>query len=153
MDANKEKIERLLTEAKNFCVLNGTKFTKLRRLILETLILSSGPLKAYDLIESLREKGFRLSPSTVYRILEFFIQNGLVHRVDTLNAFVACSDAPSHRHNPLFLVCPDCQETNEINDESLYTTIFNRLGALGFPVEGGSVEVRGLCNKCANKKK
>jgi Fur family zinc uptake transcriptional regulator len=145
-------VKTLLDEAESFCAAQGTQLTQLRRLVLEALITAPGPVKAYDLIETLRARGHRLTPATVYRILEFFLQNGLVHRVNALNAFVACSDAclPA-RHTPLIVVCPDCQTTMEINDEGLYASIFNRLEDLGLEIKGGTVEVRGICRKCSDR--
>ena len=148
MDASQEHIDKLLEEAEALCRIEGTQLTKLRRQVLETLIRAPGPVKAYDLIESLKSQGRRLTPSSIYRTLEFFLQNGLVHRVSTLNAYVACADHKSH-HNPVILVCPDCQATTEINDDGLYATIFSRLNSLGFFAKEGSVEVRGLCKKCS----
>lgn len=140
-----------MDEASSYCSAQGTQLTQLRRLVLETLLTAPGPVKAYDLIETLRSKGHRLTPATVYRILEFFLQNGLVHRINALNAFVACTDSHSSSHTPLIVFCPGCQTTMEINDEGLYTSIFNRLGALGFEIKDGTgtVEVRGVCSKCA----
>ncbi|MDR2612674.1 MAG: transcriptional repressor [Deltaproteobacteria bacterium] len=151
MEKDYNRLNKLLDEAESLCAAQGTQLTQLRRLVLETLLTATGPVKAYDLIDTLRAKGHKLTPATVYRILEFFLQNGLVHRVNALNAFVACSDSHLPAHNPLILVCPGCQTTTEINDEGLYTTIFNRLGALGFEIKDGTVEVRGVCRKCAKE--
>jgi Fur family zinc uptake transcriptional regulator len=151
MHKEEDRLKRLLDEAESLCAAQGSQFTQLRRLVLEELLAAPGPVKAYDLIDSLRSRGHKLTPATVYRILEFFLQNGLVHRVNALNAFVACSDSHLPAHNPLILVCPGCQTTTEINDEGLYSTIFTRLGALGFEIKDGSVEVRGVCRKCAEK--
>ena len=148
MGLSQENIEKLLSEAEALCRIEGTQLTKLRRQVLETLIRAPGPVKAYDLIESLKSQGRRLTPSSIYRTLEFFLQNGLVHRVSTLNAYVACAGHKSH-HNPVILVCPDCQSTTEVNDDGLYSSIFSHLNTLGFFAKDGSVEVRGLCKKCA----
>ncbi|MDR2340132.1 MAG: transcriptional repressor [Deltaproteobacteria bacterium] len=148
MNLNKRQVDKFMAEAEKLCQLEGTQLTELRRMILERLIKAPGPVKAYDLIDSLRVKGRRITPSSVYRSLEFFIQIGLVHRVNALNAFVVCNDHGSH-HNPVILVCPDCQATTEINDEGLYTSIFNHMGAQAFFGKDGSVEIRGLCKKCA----
>ncbi|MDR2199611.1 MAG: transcriptional repressor [Deltaproteobacteria bacterium] len=147
MDDVQKQVEALLSEAEAVCRREGTQFTRLRRLILETLARSPGPVKAYDLLESLKEKGRRLTPSSVYRTLEFFIRKGLVHRVSSLNSYVACADGGS-LHNPVLLVCPDCQAITEINDEALNYSIFSRLNRLGFSARMASVEVTGLCEKC-----
>ncbi|MDR2351599.1 MAG: transcriptional repressor, partial [Deltaproteobacteria bacterium] len=136
MAINQKHVEKFLSEAEILCKVEGATFTSLRRRVLETLIKAPGPMKAYDLIESLRTKGRRLTPSSIYRTLEFFMNKGLVHRVNALNAFVACTDHKSH-HNPVILVCPDCQATTEVNDEGLYTSIFNHLNALDFFAKEG----------------
>ncbi|MDR3153107.1 MAG: transcriptional repressor [Deltaproteobacteria bacterium] len=143
-----QRLKRLLDEAESYCAAQGAQLTHLRRLVLEALMTATGPVKAYDLMDSLRAKGHRLTPATVYRILEFLLHNGLVHRVNAINAFVACSDRHRSAHNPVIVVCPGCQTTLEINDEGLYTSIFNRLGALGFDIKDGAIEVRGVCRKC-----
>ncbi|MDR2349709.1 MAG: transcriptional repressor [Deltaproteobacteria bacterium] len=144
------KPEWLMAEAEHYCSAQGTQLTSLRRLVLETLIKARGPVKAYDLLEVLRELGHRLTPSTVYRILDFFLRGGLVHKVNALNAYVACRCEPqAHRHGPVILVCPDCRTTTEINDRHLNESIFERLGVLGFKIKTVSVEVRGVCPKCA----
>ncbi|MDR2406315.1 MAG: transcriptional repressor [Deltaproteobacteria bacterium] len=150
MTVTQKYVDKVLGEAERLCKIEGSTLTKLRRRVLETLIKAPGPVKAYDLIESLKTNGRSLTPSSIYRTLEFFIQTGLVHRVNSLNAFVACTDHKSH-HNPVILVCPSCQATAEVNDEGLYTSIFNRLNAMDFFAKEGSVEVRGLCKKCAKE--
>jgi Fur family zinc uptake transcriptional regulator len=117
--------------------------------VLETLIKADGPLKAYDLMEILRDQGHRLTASTIYRILDFFLQGGLVHRVNTLNAFVACKGESQEHHGPLILVCPECETTMEINDPDLNEKIFSRLGVLGYTVKTGSIEMRAVCPNCS----
>ncbi|MDR2459417.1 MAG: transcriptional repressor [Deltaproteobacteria bacterium] len=149
MHSQNENLARLISEAERYCAVQGTQLTQLRRLILETLAKAPGPMKAYDIIETLHQSGQRLTPSTVYRILDFFLQGGLVHRVNTLNAFVACTCAPEQEHSPLILVCPECQSTMEIDDDDLHDSIFSRLGALGYSVKGSSIEIQGVCPKCS----
>ncbi|MDR2612676.1 MAG: transcriptional repressor [Deltaproteobacteria bacterium] len=143
---------RLLEQAERLCVALGTPLTSTRRLILEELLNSPGPVKAYDLMDSLRARGHRLNPTTVYRILDFLLRHGLAHRVESLNSFVACRGCGiTGPHLPFIVVCPDCRAATEINDERLRETVFGRLGILGFKIRNGTVEVRGVCRKCAEK--
>jgi Fur family zinc uptake transcriptional regulator len=144
-----DKKDKLIHEAEQYCSSQGTQFTHLRRLVLETLIKAQGPLKAYDLLEILRDHGHRLTPSTIYRILDFFLQGGLVHRVNALNAFVACRGESLEHHGPLILVCPECQTTKEINDSDLNEMIFSRLADLGYSITAGSIEMRAVCPDCS----
>ncbi|MDR1577199.1 MAG: transcriptional repressor [Deltaproteobacteria bacterium] len=128
--------------------LENITMTKLRRLILDILLQAQEPVKAYDLLERAREKGHRLTASTIYRILDYLEASGLIHRVSSLNAFLACVEG-RQAHHPLIVVCPQCQKTQEVNDEILSKSIFQRLNALGLNISTGSVEIRGLCPQCA----
>ncbi|MDR1086242.1 MAG: transcriptional repressor [Deltaproteobacteria bacterium] len=125
-------------------------FTRLRRLVLEILVQAAGPVKAYDLLEKLRDRSQRLTPSTVYRILDYLENHGLIHRVDALNAYLACTGQP-HSHHPLIVVCSGCQKTREINDQDLYQSIFRKLEALGLTLTSGSIEIKGVCDRCAQE--
>jgi Fur family zinc uptake transcriptional regulator len=116
------------------------------------LVLAEKPLKAYAIIDEARDLGLRLTASSVYRVLDFLIDCGLAHKVNSLNAFVACPEGPGdENHRPVLLVCPDCQKTMEINDSSLTSELIKLLGTLGFSLDVGAVEVSGLCRGCAIK--
>jgi Fur family zinc uptake transcriptional regulator len=134
------------------CEAKGGQLTNLRRLLMGILLRAGKPVKAYDLIEESARLGRRLTPATVYRVLEFLMGYGLVHRVNALNAFVACTDT-DHRlgHQPLLLVCPSCRQTTEINDPDLAVMVFGKLNDLGHALKGGSIEVHGRCQLCADK--
>jgi Fur family zinc uptake transcriptional regulator len=123
--------------------------TRLRSLVLEILTGAKEPVKAYDLLEIVRQKGLRLTPSTVYRILDFLEGHGLIHRVNSLAAYVACAEGAAECH-ALIVVCAGCQKTTEIFDRELYRSIFQRLAELGLAWSGGSVEIQGLCPECAD---
>jgi Fur family zinc uptake transcriptional regulator len=122
--------------------------TKLRRLILEVLVQAGEPVKAYDILELVRQRGLRLTPSTVYRVLDFLENQNLIHRVNSLNAFVACAEGQAQCHN-FIVVCSSCLKTTEVCDQELYQSIFRRLGDLGLALKGGRVEIQGLCPRCA----
>ncbi|MDR1395066.1 MAG: transcriptional repressor, partial [Deltaproteobacteria bacterium] len=104
-----------------------TPLTRLRQLVLECLTEAAEPIKAYDLLEMLRRKGTRMTPSSAYRILDFLETSGLIHRVNALNAYLACNAGPSQAHQPLIVVCSGCQKTVELNDQKLCQSIFQRL--------------------------
>ncbi|MDR1607609.1 MAG: transcriptional repressor [Deltaproteobacteria bacterium] len=124
------------------------KLTRLRRLILDILLGAQEPVKAYDILELARERGQRLTASSVYRVLEYLEAQGLIHRVNALNAYMACLEGPQ-KHNPLIVICSRCQKTQEIFDETLANSIFQRLSSLGLGLSAASVEIRGLCPQCA----
>jgi Fur family zinc uptake transcriptional regulator len=145
-------VEQTLDRLAGRCSAKGAQLTELRRLVMGSLLTAGKPVKAYDLVEETGRAGRRLTPSTIYRVLDFLQENGLVHKVNALNAYVACTDHGGHsEHRPLLLVCRDCQSTTEINDPDLGGAFFNRLASLGFKTAGGSIEVRGQCPACAGK--
>jgi Fur family zinc uptake transcriptional regulator len=137
-----------LREAEGICIRNGVRLTKLRHAILELLLTAGRPIKAYDIIEQMREKGERLTPATVYRIMDFLLQYGLVHRVNSLNAFVSCTGNHAAKHTALMFVCSECKQTEELEDQHLYEAMRAKLGALGLSLSDNCIEVQGTCRSC-----
>ncbi|MDR3204723.1 MAG: transcriptional repressor [Deltaproteobacteria bacterium] len=147
-----EALASLNERVARYLAIKGEKLTRLRYHILSILVLANKPLKGYAIVELARERGWSLSPASVYRTLNFFIECGLVHKVNSLNAFVAClENLDGQGHNAVLLVCPDCHKTLEINDRLLTAELFKRLSALGFSIDFGAVEVSGMCQECAAK--
>ncbi|MDR0356559.1 MAG: transcriptional repressor [Deltaproteobacteria bacterium] len=147
-----DAIEKTLRRLGEHCSQKGGQLTDIRRLILGLLLKTGQPVKAYDLIEEAGRLGRKMTPTTIYRALDFLIDNGLVHKVNALNAYVACTEQSVPLvHEPLLLVCPDCRKTSEINDPDLMDSIFAKLESLGFSISGGSIEVHGQCRSCSSK--
>lgn len=152
MIARKWSVEKKLDLLEDRGAASGYAPTRLRRLILRLLLEAKGPLKAYDMVDKAWERGDKLTPATVYRVLEHLKAAGLVHKVNSLNSYVVCSDHGTEAdHHPLLLVCPDCRKATEINDSDLSDALFARLNALGHHVASGSVEIHGVCDACAAK--
>jgi Fur family zinc uptake transcriptional regulator len=135
------------------CAQNGGQLTSLRRFILGILVNQGKPLKAYSLLEEARLLGRRLTPTSVYRVLDYLMKKGLIHKINALNAYVVCTETHDGQsfHQPLMLVCPDCQKATEINDQELLAPLFAKLDALGYRVGGGAIEVHGQCRLCSEK--
>jgi len=109
---------------------------------------SHKPLGAYDILGVLSEQdGRRAAPPTVYRALDFLLENGLVHRISSLNAFVGCNH-PEHAHQGQFLICRECHAAIELEQKSISDAIIKSSADVGFQVEGQTVEVVGLCSGC-----
>lgn len=118
--------------------------------VLALLAKSSKPLSAYDILDKLRRFGIK-APPTVYRALESLVERGLVHRIESLNAFVACHD-DAHGNDAKFAVCRGCGTATEIHDHKL-TDLIHALGKkLKFHIEREMLELLGLCNACEQKK-
>lgn len=138
-------IQYALKAAAEVCAERGTRLTDLRRRVLELIWSGHAAVKAYDLLAML---GAGTKPPTVYRALEFLVDNGLVHRIESLNAFVGCA-APEEAHQGNFLICNSCGFVEEIDDPDLRHAIVDRARAAGFAPERLTVEVLGRCQDCA----
>ena len=127
------------------------RLTPLRRMVLAYLQHAQEPVKAYDILDALRGKSSKaLTPASVYRTLEFLLNQGLVHKIGSLNAFVACAQACQEPHAPVFmLVCPGCRKSREVDNPTLYETIFSTMQQQGFQLQGDTVELTGICPQCA----
>ena len=141
-------VHSALSEADVLCAQKGLRLTALRRRVLERVWQSNKPLGAYDILAVLSEQdGRRAAPPTVYRALDFLLENGLVHRISSLNAFIGCSH-PEHAHQGQFLICRTCHAAIELEQKTISDAIISSARDVGFTVEGQTVEVLGLCSGC-----
>lgn len=128
----------------------GLRLTPVRRRTLELLLQSGAAMGAYDLLGTLSAEGLGKTPVSVYRALDFLVENGLAHKIEGLNAFVACGhpeEGPDHA--PAFLVCRDCRHVEEAHLSPGSTGIGKAAKSAGFAVETVVVEALGLCENCA----
>jgi len=141
-------VHSALAEADAICVRQGLRLPALRKRVLELVWQRPQPLGAYDILAVLSEQdGRRAAPPTVYRALDFLLENGLVHRIASLNAFIGCSH-PEHAHQGQFLICRECHIAIELEQDSISGAIIASANAVGFKVETQTVEVVGLCGNC-----
>jgi Fur family zinc uptake transcriptional regulator len=138
------------------CVARGVQFTELRRQVLQLVLESPQPIGAYALLDRLRAARPGAAPPTVYRALDFLQDQGLVHRVERLNAFVGCAGPEAHHscghghdHPHQFLICGRCGATAEICDDRVAVAVQEAARAAGFSARRTTVEIEGLCAACA----
>ncbi len=123
--------------------------TKNQSLVFGALSRAEGPLSAYTILDQLRDDGFR-APLQVYRALDKLVETGMVHRLESLNAFVACSHPGCDSHQTIaFAICETCGKVTEISDEALEARLRELAGESGFTVKRAVVELRGVCTGCA----
>jgi Fur family zinc uptake transcriptional regulator len=137
-----------LSTAERLCALRGARLTPLRRRVLELVWRSHDPVGAYAILGALRNERRAAAPPTVYRALEFLTEQGLVHRIESLNAYLGCAD-PEHGHATQFLICARCGAASELHDRRVHGAIGEDARALGFKVRNVVVEAIGLCPNCA----
>jgi len=140
-------VDDALAAAERQCAARGARLTEQRRRVLELIWKSHAPVGAYTLLDRLREEGVRAQPPTVYRALEFLVENGLIHRIESLNAYIGCAE-PTESHVGQFLICTGCHSAAELDDSDISTAIAARAQAVGFSVGRATVEIAGLCPNC-----
>jgi Fur family zinc uptake transcriptional regulator len=123
--------------------------TRNQELVLGTLAHSDAPLSAYDILDRLRDDGLR-APLQVYRALEKLTERGLAHRLESLNAFVACTDARCHRTGTIaFAICDNCGRVEEFADRQVDARLAEWGSRTGFRATRTTIELRGVCAGCA----
>lgn len=129
------------------CAADGLSLTPVRRRVLEILLQRHQALGAYDILDVLRDEGLGSQPPVVYRALDFLTQHGFAHRIEGLNAFIACHH-PGRRHAPAFLICRICKAVAEAPADPVRAAVADTAAAAGFNVERTVIEVEGICPNC-----
>lgn len=145
--------ERLL-EAKAHCEAQGVRFTPLREEVYALILASDKPVGAYDLISALQlsrqESGAtskNIAPPTIYRSLDFLLNEGLIHQLSSLNAYVPCCH-PRSKHAAAFLICQSCQKVEECSNLPVDGIISFAKDDARFAVEHTVIELKGVCRDC-----
>lgn len=144
---------KAMSFARQLCLSKKLRFTRIRHDILEALWRHDAPMKAYDLQDYMqRVYGQKINPPTIYRTLEFLHENGLIHRIESLNAFAACHDNLDY-HEGQFVICTRCGHVEEIHEDDLMSQLGQRLEARGFTLREQMVELRVDCLRqlCPNQ--
>lgn len=141
-----------LNNAEDLCRREGTKLTPGRRRVLEILAEEGRPLGAYDLIEKIATTtGKHPAPISIYRALDFLLENGLVHRLASRNAFLACAHGHRHEEPVVFLICETCGSVTEATSKALHREIAALGAKSGFTPHSQVLELTGLCGACKEK--
>ncbi|UUV08238.1 MULTISPECIES: Fur family transcriptional regulator [Ruegeria] len=143
-------VKTALLSAEARCKGEGLRLTPVRRKVLEMLLQEHRALGAYAILDRLREEGFGSQPPVAYRALDFLVQNGFVHKIERLNAFVACSH-PGASHSPAFMICRKCDAVAEAQSAPAKGVLGAAARAAGFEIERTVVEAEGLCPDCTEK--
>ncbi len=138
-----------LQRAETMCRQKKLQFTSVRRRVLEILLEDHRALGAYDILAVLARDGLSAQPPVAYRALDFLVQHGLAHRIERLNAYMACAQ-PDHEHVPAFLVCRACKTVAEAPTDIARGRLGRAARDSGFAIERIAVEAEGLCPTCAD---
>ncbi len=148
-----------LERAEALCQTRGVQLTPLRRDVLRLVLEAEAPIGAYALLDQLKASRAKAAPPTVYRALDFLLEQGLIHRLERLNAFMGCAEAleghgahhdHAHDHPHQFLICRGCGATREISDHAVAEAISAAAAKAGFSAARSTVEIEGYCGKCGD---
>ena len=133
----------------SFCKQLNVKMTRLRQSILSILWHSSKPLKAYDILEKLKETQENAKPPTVYRVLDYLVAEGIIHKLPSIQSYTLCCHPNEHHHSAdILMICHDCLNVTEIHDPIMHAVIEKISSENKFSTKNDSIEIRGLCAKC-----
>jgi len=136
-----------LSHAEKLCATRAQRLTPIRRHVLEALLASHQPLGAYEIIERLADDR-PPAPITVYRALDFLRENGLVHRIESRNAFVACVHNHLDKDLVVFLICEHCGAVGEAPGAGVVDALKASSRAVGFTPKSPVIEIAGICWYC-----
>ena len=140
-------IKSSLEKAQQVCNESGARLTPIRKKVLELILQSHKPIKAYDLLAQLSNEDHLEKPPTVYRALDFLLENHLIHKIESSNSYIGCE----FKHRQLdskFLVCDECHEVKEIHEPNLNKSLLEAGNKEGFTINQTNVEIHGICAEC-----
>ncbi len=140
-------IDSAIHRAENVCLKHSMHFTPLRRNILELIWQSHIPLKINDISKQLEQNNQAVKPISVYRVLDFLLEYGMIHKLVSQNSFLGCSH-PGEKHNCYFIICKKCYKVEEVCTNNLLSDIAQSLNKLNFIPEHITFEVQGICKEC-----
>ena len=140
-------VQRAMQAATSVCQQNALRFTPIRQRVLELVWNNHAPVAAYDLLKLLRQEKDNAEAPTVYRALDFLLENGLVHKIESLNAYIGCNH-PGDLHTSQFLICEHCHQVVEQDNPEIDAAISAHAVKLGFMISQQTIEIMGVCSNC-----
>ncbi|HKZ96490.1 MAG TPA: Fur family transcriptional regulator [Hyphomicrobiaceae bacterium] len=152
--SDSRRFAKLVDRANQALVDKNLRFTKLRQMVFEEIAATHASIGAYDVLARLAEKGTRVAPISIYRAIDALLQAGVIHRLESKNAFFACRRADHAKgRRPLFLSCETCGAVGEIDGQHIFDLIGEAARGAKFTPRVKFVEVSGICPRCAAAQK
>lgn len=143
-------LHEAMATAARLCQERGVQLTPIRQQILALIWSDHKAVKAYDLLDRIKPLQSGAKPATVYRALDFLIEQGLIHRIESLNAFIGCT-CPDHQHELLLLICKQCNEVEERSAPDVMRSLTAEIKHANFIAQNKAIEIHGVCNKCVQQ--
>lgn len=135
----------------HFCTTLPEKLTSLRKNILYILWKADKPLKAYDILQLLLTTKDNSKPPTVYRVLDYFVAAGLVHKIESIQCYTLCQEHEKHHQVEILMLCNQCHQVQEIYDKNLHIMVNKLTHRQGFALSQHAIELNGICRLCQEK--
>lgn len=142
---------KLTKQIEEICTARGVRLTSQRKRVFELICASKKASSAYELLEDLKQSEPQAKPPTVYRALDFLMEQGFIHRVESTNSFISCCSCNAHKHFSQLLICDQCGNVIELQDDSLIALLADNAGKHGFKIANHVIESHGVCQSCSSK--
>ncbi|MGY3570871.1 zinc uptake transcriptional repressor Zur [Vibrio paucivorans] len=143
--------QTLLKQIEEICVARGVRLTPQRKRVFELICANKKASSAYELLEDLKESEPQAKPPTVYRALDFLLEQGFIHRVESTNSYISCCSCNAHKHHSHLLICDNCSNVIELQDDSLVTLLTENAEKHGFNITNHVIESHGICQQCSSE--
>lgn len=141
-------VNAALDTAQQLCMARSVQLTPTRLQVLKLIWESHKAVKAYELLDRIKPLKQDAKPATIYRALDFLIDQGLIHRIESLNAFIGCN-CSAEQHEQLLLICKQCHEVEERPAAAVMQALSHEIAQAGFTGHSKAIEIHGVCAKCA----
>ncbi|MBY8216399.1 zinc uptake transcriptional repressor Zur [Vibrio fluvialis] len=142
---------KLTKQIEEICAARGVRLTSQRKRVFELICASKKASSAYELLEDLKQSEPQAKPPTVYRALDFLMEQGFIHRVESTNSFISCCSCNAHKHFSQLLICDQCGNVIELQDDSLIALLADNAEKHGFEIVNHVIESHGVCQSCSSK--
>ncbi len=142
--------QQLVKQIEDICAARGVRLTTQRKRVFELICASPKASSAYELLEELKQTEPQAKPPTVYRALDFLLEQGFIHRVESTNSYIQCGSCNAHKHYSHMLICDKCSNVIELVDDSLVALLVNNAEERGFTITNHVIESHGVCKSCSS---
>jgi len=139
--------QQLLERAIEICKSKNVRFTPVRQQVFTLMAEHQGAISAYDLLEKLQAFDSKAKPPTIYRALEFLLENHFIHRIESLNAYLMCCHLGCE-HPMQLLICDKCKQIIELSDPVIDDAFSLKASQFKFKITNKVLEAHGICDNC-----
>lgn len=141
----------LIEQIQDICTVRGVRLTPQRKRVFELICSNKKASSAYDLLEQLKQSEPQAKPPTVYRALDFLLEQGFIHRVESTNSFISCCSCNANKHFSQLLICDKCGTVKELQDDTMTALLAKNAEKHGFQLTNHVIESHGVCQPCSSR--